>query len=264
MTGIIIAVGFFLLGTVSGSFIDCVVSRLARKENFLWTRSSCPHCHHSLAWFDLIPLFSFLRLRGRCRYCQQKISGENPLVELGTGLLFLSIFLGIESPFWAGFLMLVCIPLGIVFLFDLKYSLIPSQFIYPALAFTFLFWGGKDFCQRSEISFSSSYLFSAFLGLVVMGGFLGGLYLLTRGKGMGLGDVELGALLGAILGWPLAVPALFFGFWIGAILGLSLIAFKKKGWKSEIPFGIFLILGSGIALAGGSQLEVWLEWILIL
>jgi len=262
MTSIIIAAAVFLLGTVSGSFIDCVVDRLAEGKDFLWTRSSCPRCHHFLAWFDLIPLFSFLRLGGRCRYCRQKISWENPLVELGTGLLFLSIFLGIGNPFWAGFLMLVSIPLGIVFLFDLEYSLIPSQFVYPALAFTFLFWGGKDFNQRSEISFSSSYLFSAFLGLAVVGGFLGGLYLLTRGKGMGLGDVELGALLGAILGWPLAVAALLFSFLLGAILGLGLVVFKKKGWKSEIPFGPFLILGSGIALAGGSQLEIWLKWIL--
>lgn len=258
----IVAIGIFLLGTVIGSFIDCVVDRLANEKDFLWTRSSCPHCHHSLAWFDLIPLFSFLRLGGRCRYCRQKISWENPLVELGTGFLFLFIFLGIGNLLWVGFLMLVSIPLEMVFLFDLKYSLIPDKFIYPALVFTFLFWGGKDFYQRSEISFSSSYLFSAFLGLVVMGGFLGCLYLLTRGQGMGLGDVGLGALLGAILGWPLAVPALLFSFLLGAILGLGLVVFKKKGWKSEVPFGPFLILGSGIALAGGSQLEIWLKWIL--
>jgi len=252
-----IIVGFFLLGTVIGSFIDCAVGRLAKKEDIVFKRSYCPHCHHSLAWFELVPIFSFIVLKGRCRYCHQRIPWEHPVVELITGLLFVLIFLFGGPTIWTLFLILVAIPLEIVFLFDLKYSLIPSQLVYSILVFTLLFRLGSDVYQKQGSGFWSSDLFSSFLGMIFIGGFLGSLYLLTKGKGMGLGDVELGVLLGAILGWPQSLVGLFLSFLIGAILGLILIVLKKKNWKSEVPFGTFLILGTAIALIVGSQLIHW-------
>jgi leader peptidase (prepilin peptidase) / N-methyltransferase len=181
------------------------------------------------------------------------------LVELMTGLFLLVIVWGIEDIPLAIFLSIALIFLEIIFLFDFKYSLIPNQFIYPALILTLLFWGGKDLYSQGGFSLNSSYFLSSLLGSAIFSGFLGFLYLLTRGKGMGLGDVELGLLLGAILGWPLVVPALFFGFLLGAIIGLGLMVFRKKGWKSEIPFGPFLILGSAIAFIGG---EAFLNFVL--
>jgi len=252
-----IIVGFFLLGTIMGSFIDCAVSRLAKKEDIVFKRSYCPHCHHSLAWFDLVPIISFIVLKGRCRYCHRRISWEHPLVELGTGFLFILIFLLGGNTVLTAFFILVAIPLAIVFLFDLKYSLIPSQLIYPTLVFTLLSRLGLDIYQSQGFYFWTSHIFSGVLGLILMSGFLGCLYVLTKGRGMGLGDVELGMLLGAILGWPLSLVGLFLSFLIGAILGLILIVLKRKGWKSEVPFGPFLILGSTMALIGGNQFIHW-------
>lgn len=253
-----IAIILFFLGTIAGSFIGCVVDRLAKKEDIIFKRSYCPHCHHRLAWFDLIPIFSFAALKGRCRYCHQRIPWEYPLIEVGTGLLFVLIFMLEGNNYWLTiFLILVSIPLAIIFLFDLKHSLIPGQLVYPTLGAVLLFWLGLDLYQRNKICSFSSHLSSSITGLLVMGGFLGILYLITKGRGMGLGDVELGALLGAILGWPLSVVALFLSFFIGAILGTVLVILKRKKWKSEIPFGPFLILGAGLALGGGSQLISW-------
>lgn len=254
---IIIVIEFFLLGTVIGSFINCVADRLAKKEDIVFKGSYCPHCHHSLAWFDLVPIFSFVALKGRCRYCHQRIPWEHPLVELTAGFLFVLIFFLGGSTLGTIFFMLVAIPLGVVFLFDLKHSLIPSQLVYPTLIFTLLSRWGLDIYQKSGYNFWSSYLFSGLLGMVLMGGFLGLLYLLTKGRGMGLGDVELGALLGAILGWPQSLVGLFLSFLIGAILGLILIVFKKKGWQSEVPFGPFLILGTAIAFIVSNQFMHW-------
>jgi len=252
-----IVIILFLLGTIMGSFIDCAVSRLAKKEDIVFKRSYCPHCHHSLAWFDLIPIISFTALKGRCRYCHRRISWEHPLVEFGTGLLFILIFLLGGNTILTAFFILVAIPLATVFLFDLKYSLIPSRLIYPTLVFTLLSRLGLDIYQSQGFYFWTSHIFSGVLGLILMSGFLGCLYVLTKGQGMGLGDVELGMLLGAILGWSLSFVGLFLSFLIGAILGLILIVLKRKGWKSEVPFGPFLILGSTMALIGGNQFIHW-------
>ena len=255
--GILIVGGYFILGTIVGSFLDCVVDRLAKKEDIIFKRSYCPKCHHQLAWFDLIPIVSFIILRGRCRYCHQRISWEYPLVELSTGLLFVAIPLILGENAISVFLMIVSLPLVIIFLYDLKHSLIPDELIYPSLALTLLFWLGEDWFLKSHLTIETSFFLKSLVGLGVFGGFLGLLYLLTRGKGMGLGDVELGLLLGAILGWPQSLVGLFLSFLIGAILGLIFIITTKKGWKTEVPFGPFLISGSLTAFLFGSSLINW-------
>ena len=196
-------------------------------------------------------------LRGRCRYCHQRIPWEYPLVELSTGLLFTLIFIFTGGNWWGIFLTLVSIPLLIIFLFDLKYFLIPSQVVYPTLVGVLLFWLSLDLYYKTSLFSLSSHLNVSLLGLISMGGFLGLLHLFTKGKGMGLGDVELGMLLGAILGWPLSIVALFLSFSIGAILGIVLIVFKRKTWQSAVPFGPLLVLGTSLALVGGDQLIRW-------
>lgn len=257
LMGIFIAGGYFVLGIILGSFISCVVDRLAKKEDIIFKRSYCPVCHHQLAWFDLIPIVSFLILRGRCRYCQAKISWEYPLVELSTGLLFTAIPLTLGVNSISVFLIIITVPLVIIFLYDLKHSFIPDGLIYPSLAFTLLFWLGEDWFLKNHFTVATSFFLKSLIGLGIFGGFLGFLYLLTRGRGMGLGDVELGLLLGAILGWPQVLVGLFLSFLIGAILGLFLITTTKKGWKTEVPFGPFLVLGSLTAFLFGSFLINW-------
>ena len=179
------------------------------------------------------------------------------MVELGTGLLFVLIFLFGGLNILTIFLSLVSIPLLIIFIFDWKNYLIPEKIVYPTLGFVLLFWLSLDLYQKHPFVLPSSHFFSSLMGLGVFGGFLGLLYLLTKGKGMGLGDVELGLLLGAILGWPVSLVSLFLSFLIGAILGLALIVFHKKGWKSQVPFGPFLVLGTEIGFIWGNQLIHW-------
>ena len=133
----------FSLGLIIGSFLNCVIYRLSKKESFLKKRSYCPRCKHTLSWQDLIPIFSFLILRGKCRYCKKSISFQYPLVEFATGSLFLIIvsqnldsLLSTPFIFWLlniCFLFLVSSFLVIIFVYDLKHYIIPDRVIYPAI-----------------------------------------------------------------------------------------------------------------------------------
>jgi len=239
----------FLFGLTIGSFLNCVIYRLATEESFLEGRSYCPHCKHKLIWQDLIPLFSFIFLRGKCRYCQKPISWQYPLVELATGLLFLSIF---NFQFSIFNLIIACF-LIVIFIYDLKHYLIPDKVIYPAIAisliFNFLphqiFGGGSNQFSIFIYSILSAFGAAAFFTFIV---------LISHEKWMGMGDVKLAFLMGLFLGFPNILVALFLAFFIGATVGLILITLGKKTLKSEIPFGPFLVSGTFLALFFGQKL----------
>lgn len=134
----------FLLGLCVGSFLNCVIYRIEQDKSFLNGRSFCPNCKHKLSWKDLFPVFSFLVLGGRCRYCKTKISIQYPLVELATGMIFLLIFLQtthyllqtiINLAFW----FYTASSLIIIFIYDLKHYLIPDKVLVPAITISFLF-----------------------------------------------------------------------------------------------------------------------------
>ncbi len=247
----------FLTGLIVGSFLNCVIYRLEKKESFLSGRSYCPYCKHILCWQDLIPVFSFLLLKGKCRYCHQKISIQYPLVELATGILFVLIFshwslvIGNGAHFlmcstlvWDLFYLLViaCF-LIIIFVYDLKHYIIPDKIIYPAIIIAFLYqlFGHWDFI------FAAFGAAAFFLAIV----------LISREKWMGIGDVKLAFLMGLILGWPNVLVALFLAFFLGAIIGTGLIISKRKTLKSQVPFGPFLITGTFMALFYGQYIINW-------
>ena len=243
----------FLLGLLIGSFLNVVICRLESKEPILFSRSRCPKCGALLKWLDLIPLLSFVLTRGKCRYCNKKISLQYPLVELTTGLLFLLIFnqfsvsnLAITThayQFLDSFFYLVIISfLIVIFVYDLKHYLILDKVIFPAiiLAFVYRF-------------FDNSFLNSLLAALLVAGFFLA-LVLISRGKWMGLGDVKLAGLMGLVLGWPNVLIALFLAFMSGAIVGISLMIAGKKTIKSQIPFGPFLSASTVLVMLYGNQL----------
>jgi len=235
----------FLLGLVAGSFLNCAVYRLEIGRSFLKGRSFCPKCKHVLAWYDLIPLLSFLVLKSKCRYCRRKISLEYPLVELITGVLFFLLFwhfgFGIDLVF--GFL--ISSFLVVIFIYDLKHYLIPDKVIYPAIILTFFYnlilW---DLRSPTMAAFGAAGFFLAIV-------------LVSRGKWMGIGDIKLAFLMGLILGWPNILVALFFAFFSGAIIGIGLVLANKKSFKSEVPFGPFLIAGTFVALFWGQKLINW-------
>jgi prepilin signal peptidase PulO-like enzyme (type II secretory pathway) len=250
----------FLLGLAVGSFLNCIIYRLEKNESFLKGRSYCPNCHHVLAWQDLIPILSFLILKGKCRYCGKKISLQYPLVELATGILFFSIsystFQHSNTPTFQQFIQFLYLSivssfLIIIFVYDLKHYLIPDKVIYPAIAltliFNFKFLIFKQF-QIFKYSILSAFGSAAFF-LVI--------FLISRGKWLGFGDVKFGFLMGLFLGFPKILVALFSAYLIGAIIGIGLVLAKKKTLKSEVPFGPFLVAGTFIALFFGSQLINW-------
>jgi len=249
----------FLFGLMVGSFLNCVIYRLEKNESFLKGRSYCPHCKHILSWKDLIPILSFLILKRKCRYCKNKISVQYPLVELATGILFVSVAqltvnseqLTISNLVNFCYLLIVICFLIIIFVYDLKYFLIPDKVIHPAiiiaLIFNFQFLISKQF---SIFNYSILSAFgAAFFFLLI--------FLVSRGKWLGFGDVKLAFFMGLFLGFPNILVALFFAFFIGAIIGIGLIISGKKTLKSEIPFGPFLVTGTFIALFFGNQIINW-------
>ncbi len=238
----------FLFGLTIGSFLNSVIYRLEVKESAFKGRSYCPRCHHSLGWKDLIPLFSFLSLKGRCHYCQKPISWQYPLVEITTGLLF--VFLAHYSIYDLGlmiyWLAIACF-LIVIFVYDLKHYIIPDKIIYPAIIIVFAYWllGNLEMLLNPLIA---ALLASSFFLTIV---------LVSKGKWMGLGDVKLAFFMGLFLGWPNILVALFLAFFFGAIIGIGLIAFSKKTLKSEVPFGPFLIIGTFVVLFFGENLINW-------
>lgn len=256
---IIFSLFVFIFGLIVGSFLNCIIYRTEQEESFLGGRSKCPKCQHSLNWKDLVPVFSFLFLKGKCHYCREKISWQYPLVELLTAFLFLTIFnyqlpifnefliINFQNLFTVLCLFLISCFLVLIFVYDLKKSLIPDMFIYPAIIISIiyqLFSGGQTFLNL-------------LLAILIGSGLFLFIFLISRGKWIGFGDVTLGLFMGLFLGFPNIIVALFLGVFLGAIIGLGLMFFKKKNISSEIPFGPFLITGTVISFLFGSQIINW-------
>jgi len=249
----IIYLFIFIFGLIIGSFLNCVIFRIEKNEKFLFSRSYCPNCKHQLNWRDLIPIFSFLFLKGKCRYCKKKISIQYPLVEIFTGILFVLFVLFFEIRFpiidirEIGFLIIIPF-LVVIFVYDLKHFIIPDKVIYPAIVIALIYN-----LQRCDLLGRSHLLFSA-LGAAA---FFGAIVLISRGKWMGIGDIKLAFLMGLVLGFPNILAALFLAFFLGAIIGIGLIIFNRKTLKSEVPFGPFLVTGTLAALFWGEAIINW-------
>lgn len=227
----------FTFGLVVGSFLNSLIYRLETKKDFLRGRSFCPNCGKALAWKDLIPILSFILLKGRCRYCKEKISIQYPLVEFFTGLSFLLAFFSTLNQFSILkliFLFLIFSLFILIFVFDAKHYSIPDILLYFAIFLSFLYYLFFNF--ESPISYFFFSLFPSLFFLAII--------LLSREKLMGFGDFTLVISLGLFLGWPKILLALFFSFFSGATVGLILIFLKKKTLKSKIPFAPFLISGA--------------------
>ncbi|RJQ30629.1 MAG: prepilin peptidase [Peptococcaceae bacterium] len=237
---------FFLLGLTVGSFLNVCIYRLPRGESIAFPPSHCPQCGKGLAARDLFPLFSYLWLKGRCRYCGSPIGWRYPLVELITGLLYASMyFLFGWQVLLLKYLFLTSV-LIVVTLIDLEHYLIPNKVVLAALA------GGVLLnIATKDLTFTS-----AGLGLVAAAGFLFLPAVISRG-GMGGGDVKLAAVIGLFLGWPLGLLAVFLGCCLAGLAGAALLAAKKKGRKDPIPFGPYLALGAFAAILWGEMIVNW-------
>ncbi len=247
---------FFLFGLAIGSFLNCVIYRLYKKESFLRSFSYCPHCKHKLNYRDLIPVLSFIILRGRCRYCQQKISLQYPLVEIATGLLFLLIFQNLHGlhPCYIFYLLVVSCFLIIIFVYDLKHYIIPDKIIYPAIMVSGIWYLVASIFFKF---YTKHQILNAIYSALGAAAFFFLIFLISRGKWLGFGDVKLALFMGLFLGFPNILVAFFLASLIGAIIGIGLIISGKKKLSSEVPFGPFLISGTFLALFWGENLINW-------
>lgn len=240
---------FFLLGLIIGSFLNVVIYRY-NTEKSLGGRSACMVCQSKLRWYELIPLFSFITLRGRCRTCRTKISLQYPLVEVVTAAVFLALFFMIKDIFigplhififtYLYYAALFSI-LIVIAVYDIRHKIIPDllALIFGVLSFIgiFLF---TDYGFYPHIP----SIWELLAGPLVAAPFAL-LWLVSRGTWMGLGDAKLALGLGWLLGLSRAFSAVVISFWSGAIIGVLLIMFSKKyKMKSEIPFAPYLIGGA--------------------
>ncbi|MGP8080961.1 MAG: prepilin peptidase [Dehalococcoidales bacterium] len=246
---------FGILGTAIGSFLNVVIDRLPAGKSIAYPPSSCDACQHRLSWLDLFPVFSYLFLRGRCRYCKAKIPQRIFWVELGTGLLTACLFWRFG---WKPILPVnicyssVLIAIAVI---DLNHQLILNKIVYPfmviALIVNFfvpnLFSLHNFFFGLIGAAFGLLlFLFAVILSLVIF-----------KKEGMGWGDVKMATMIGLMVGFPNVIVALFGGIILGGLAAIFLLLFKKKTRKDIIPFGDFLSAGTIIALFWGTQIIHW-------
>lgn len=235
----------FIAGAAIGSFLNVCIYRLPRHESIIAPGSHCPVCDMPVAWYDNIPLVSYLLLRGKCRRCGAGIAIRYPLVELLTAVLF--VLAGWHFGATADLLpALLLIPaLIVIFFIDLEYYIIPNVVVLPVAVIGL----GAMIALEPD----------RWLSLLAAGLISGALFFLVAlimPRGMGMGDVKMAVMLGFFLGRSVIV-ALFVGFLLGAIVGLVLIAAGRKGRHSRIPFGPFLAIGGVVALFFGTPLMDW-------
>jgi len=265
----ILIVVFTLLGVAVGSFLNVCIDRLPSSQSLLFPASHCASCHHRLAIKDLIPIFSYLWLHGRCRYCQAPIPRRQLWVEIGTGALFgylywhygLSIELAVIAFYCCLFITLMVI--------DLERGLILNKIVYPSMAIALVI---SIFLPPSKVAYPGGAVALLLSSLpepgiiqAAIGGGIGlGLFLLvtliSRG-GMGWGDVKMAALIGLVTGY-LVFVALFMAVIFGGLVAGILLLLKVKRRKESIPFAPFLSLATIVTLLFESNILKWLNWYL--
>ena len=246
----LIIILFFIFGTIIGSFLNVVILRFHTGMT-LQGRSKCFACSKTLRWFELFPVFSFMAQRGKCLHCKSRISVQYPLVEVITGILFaLSAvhfihLIYFSIPFFlilTFYFIILFSLLMIIVVYDIRHKIIPNQFAYT-------FFIVSVIGLFLPTSLNSIYLgwYNICAGLII-GLPFALLWLISRGRWMGLGDPKLMLGMGTVLGLFQGLIAIAVSFWIAAIVGVILLAFKKANRKTEVPFAPFLAIGFAITV----------------
>lgn len=245
----------FIFGLIIGSFLNVVILRLPNEKS-LSGRSRCAECNKELEARDLVPLFSYLVLEGRCRYCGARISPRYFIIELTTGLLFAlagALFVPVDLISTLELLRVLFIisVLIAVFVIDLENYLILDVIIYPATVTLALFSLGIDLASGSSLFIPG--LFAA----IVLYIFFGSIYYFSKGDWMGFGDVKFAPFLGFATPGLLAFGTILLASLLGSLAGIFLILLKGKNLRTEIPFGTFLSVSCIILVYFGDQLFSW-------
>ena len=235
-----------LTGAVIGSFLNVVIVRLPRNESLVAPRSRCRACGAELSWFDNIPVLSFVALRGRCRSCGGAISWRYPIVEAATASLFALAAWRIPPSAELLVAWVFLAALVAVTAIDLEHQIIPDRITLPGIVVGFL---------TSFLGTRASWL-DSLIGVGVGGGILFAVVVLSGG-GMGGGDAKLAAMMGAFLGYKLALLALFTAAILGGIVALALLSTGIRKRKDPIPFGPFLAAAAAVAILWGEAILTW-------
>src|SRR3989344_95054 len=243
----------FLFGAAIGSFLDVVILRLHAGRTLLGY-SECPHCHRRLRPQDLVPILSFLFLGARCRYCRHLLSWQYPVVEFACGAAFALVALQ-QAPDFASLRSFVMLALGffnaslliVIFTFDWKYYLIPDRLVGAGIVVALVL----------RLVTGSASPLDGLYGAAIMSGLFGGLFLLSQGRWIGLGDVKLGLYLGLLVGLSGSLMVLFFAYTSGAIVGVALIMSGRKTMRGVLPFGTFITLASFVVMLWGEKILEW-------
>lgn len=248
-----------VLGLVFGSFVNAFVWRLHEGKDWMNERSECVHCHHTLAAKDLVPVFSYLILKGKCRYCHKKIE-DTPIVEIGTMVVFLASYF-----FWpvafegAGLLrfvawLIISVGLMALVVYDFKWYLLPDKVVFPL--------AGLAAVQTVTISlfFHGGWreILGALAGVLIISGTFYLIFQISNGTWIGGGDVKLGLILGLLAGGPLnSLLLLFIASVSGMLFSLPMLATGKASRKTQLPFGPFLVFALVIVQLFGTTLTSW-------
>ncbi|MDE7277839.1 MAG: prepilin peptidase [Lachnospiraceae bacterium] len=234
----------FLFGIVIGSFVNVCIYRIPKKEDIVKVRSHCMSCGYQLKWYDLVPLFSYLALRGRCRKCKAKLAAQYPIVEAANGILYVVIVLvngvNVES-------LLYCLLTSAL----LTLSVIDFRTYEIPLGINIFILTIGLIRVVTDLSDWWSYL----IGFCSVSIFLMILYYATKGRGIGGGDVKLMAVCGLVLGWKLIILAFFIGCILGAVIHVARM--KLSGESHVLAMGPYLSMGIFIAMLWGNQIIEW-------
>ncbi len=239
-----VVIGVF--GLTVGSFLNVCIARLPEGKSLWWPGSACPLCGAAIGWQDNIPVLSYLALRGHCRACGGRIAGRYPLVEIVTSGLFVLTFLRLgwrpELPIGLALVAALITISGI----DLLHQIIPDAITLPGILLGFL---------ANSATGRVSWL-DSLLGILAGGGTFFVIIFVSKG-GMGGGDMKLGAMLGAFLGWKVALISLLIAVLAGGAVAAALLLVKARGRKDPVPFGPFLAAGGLAGLLWGETLLAW-------
>lgn len=248
----------FVFGTVIGSFLNVLIYRLPIGMDFKKGNSICPNCKHQLNWKDLFPLFSWIFLGGKCRYCKAPISKQYPIVEAINGTMYVLAYLflcggkgldGLLTLKLVGF-MIVFSALLVVSWVDFKHQIIPDS-MWIAIFIGGLFILGDKLIDHS---FTKDWLISRIIGLFAVSGLFLLIGIVSGGRAMGGGDIKLMAAVGFVLGWKAVIIGLFMAALFGVFFTVGRKIFCKTEMKGQIPFGPFLAMGSAVSAFVGDMI----------
>jgi leader peptidase (prepilin peptidase)/N-methyltransferase len=237
-------------GAVVGSFLNVCIYRLPIENSIVWPGSACTTCRRELAWYENIPIASWVALRGRCRTCRARISVRYPVVEALTAAMF-----GVGWWYYgpgalvASRLVFGC-ALIVLFAIDLEHQILPNAITIPGIVVGFAF-----------SFFTAPGWVDSLIGMAIGGGVLllvaESYYRIRHEEGLGMGDVKMLAMIGAFVGWKLTLLTLVLSSFAGTLIGLAMIATRRGGLKYALPFGTFLALGAAAAATVGPGLLAW-------